>query len=187
MKYKFVFDIHEGSTMQIAKCSDFKWDQADIIYGADNIDMTNCKKSMVNHYQELIYKLKNILGDRFLTGNHCAQRDSDRLYKIPNTRVGVMHGDLIFWGKEKSQKYRNKKHGAGFLKRGLWVNALEALENGYDRKVNDDDLERFHALCLIYDVDRIIVGHLHPKRQIDIFYKGKHLTICQRGLTELEV
>lgn len=188
MKYTFIFDEHEGSTNGLElDHRPFNYLNPFLIYGGDNIDLVNCKKKDVKAYQVMIRVLKEKMGDRYLFGNHEAQGDSDRMYKIPNTRIGVMHGDLIMWGKEKSEKYRKKKHGAGFLKRGLWVNAVEAFENGYNRKVNNDDLERFYSQCIQNDVDRIIIGHMHPDKQIEIIYKRKHLTICKRGLTELEL
>ena len=187
MKWRILFDAHQGSTMQIDRCSDYLWTQKDLIYGGDNIDLVNSRKYQIPYFQSEINRIKALLGDRFITGNHEAQRDSDCIYIIPNTRTGVMHGDYIFWGKEKSDKYRQKKHGAGFLKRFFWVNALEAFENGYDRKVTTEDLERFYEYCIRKNVDRIIVGHRHPSEHLEIDYKGKRLTVCKRGLTELEI
>lgn len=187
MKYKFLFDKHAGSTNSIELGKSLDLNDPLLIYGGDNFDMTNCRKDQVKFFQSEIDRCKQMLGDRFISGNHEAQKDSDRIYIIPNTRTGVMHGDYIFWGKEKSDKYRQKKHGAGFLKRGLWVNALEAFENGYNRKVTTEDLERFYQYCVKKNVDRIIVGHLHPNEHLEIDYKGKRLTVCRRGLTELEL
>lgn len=185
MKMKFVCDLHIGSTNEKKVTYDLS-DKKLMLIG-DIFDMTNCKKSEVKKYQNLIDNTKAVLKERYLFGNHEAQRDYDRLYKIPGTRTGVMHGDYIFWGAEKSQNYREKSHGAGFLKRLLWVNALEAFENGYDRKIKTDDLDRFNTMCIKYDVDRVIVGHLHCKKRIDITYKGKLLTVLPRGMTELEI
>lgn len=186
--YNFLFDLHSFSTNAISTNGVTVYlNDPYTICGGDNFDIVNCKKSDVKKVQGYIDAWKEAMGDRYIFGNHEAQRDNDRMYKIRGTRVGVMHGDLIMWGKKKSEKYRRKDHGAGFLKRGLWVNALEAFENGYNRKVNDEDLERFYEQCILHDVDRIIIGHMHPEKQIDIIYKGKHLTICKRGLTVIEL
>lgn len=152
----------------------------------DNFDLTNCKKKEVRAVQRELDKLKEKYGDRFITGNHEAQRDTDRLVII-KPGIAVMHGDDIFWGREKSVKYRRKDHGAGFLKRGLWVNALEAFEAGYDRKISKEDIERFIAICKHYGVHTIIVGHLHPAKQIILKQDGFTLICLKRGVTTLSL
>lgn len=187
MKYKFLYDTHQGSTNSVDVGHSLDLKDPFLIYGGDNFDLTNCKKDQVKFFQSEINRIKSVIGDRFISGNHEAQRDSDKLYIIPGTRTGVMHGDYIFWGKEKSDKYRMKKRGAGFLKRLFWVNALEAFENGYNRKISTEDLDRFYEYCIRKNVDRLVVGHLHPDKHLEIDYKGKRLTVCKRGLTELDL
>lgn len=189
IKWTLVFDWHEGSTMALKEplMTAINWFDKNIIYGGDNIDLTGCKNKLVPMYRKVLVYLQKLLGDRLITGNHCAQKDKDRMYVIPGTRVAVMHGDAIFWGEEKSQKFRQKEHGAGVLKRFFWTNSLEALENGYDRKISNEDLERFYAMCIKYDVDEIYIGHLHCRTQIDAIYKGKTLHVCKRGITEIYV
>lgn len=185
MKWAFAYDLHRGSTNEVSL--NLNLDDPRLIFGGDIYDLTNTKKSDLENQRAKMKRAKAALGPRYLYGNHEAQRDMDVLWIIPGTRTGVMHGDLIFWGDDKSEAYRRKSHGAGFLKRGIWANALEAFENGYDRKVKTDDLERFYRLAVHWNVDRIIVGHMHPSKHLEIDYKGKRLTVCKRGLTELEI
>lgn len=183
--YTFISDLHEGAPNELQGYAYPYQPQNDKeYYVGDNIDMTNCKKSKVKFYQDKLNKLKQFYGDRLITGNHEAQRDTDRLVII-KPGIAVMHGDDIFWGRNKSAEYRQKDHGAGFLKRGLWVNALEAIEQGYDRKVSDQDLNRFSAICDTFGVHTIIVGHLHPTKQLDIDHNGKKLIVLKRGITTL--
>ena len=182
-----IHDVHEGSPMEMKfKHNTYNPANENEYYNGDNIDMTNCKKKMVGHCQAKINELRKLYGRRFITGNHEAQRDADLLVIIPRTDVGIMHGDFIFWGAEKSMKYRRKDHGAGFLKRGLWVNALEAFENDYDRPVKQEHLDRANLICSSKNLSRLIVGHKHPSKQGD--YKlvcGATLTTLPRGINKL--
>ena len=186
MKFKFINDLHLYAPNAILDESVFSPSNSREFYLGDNYDLANCKKSDVKEVQDKVTRLKRLYGGRFISGNHERQSDSDSLVKI-NNDVAVMHGDLIFWGEEKSKDYRSKPHGAGFLKRGLWVNALEAIENGYNRKVSSEDRGRFSAMAVSYKVKRIIVGHLHPSEQLDINVDGCLLTVLKRGVTELEL
>lgn len=187
MTYYFVYDLHLGAPNQLEGRYVIDWADERMIYGGDNLDLANCLKKHSNSLQFAVDQAKKFAGWRFKSGNHERQKDFDYLTKIPNSRVGYMHGDLIFWGWEKSKAYRAKDHGAGFLKRTFWVNALDALENGYDRKISSEDLDRFYDIAVANDVDEIIVGHLHPKQILRVNYKGKILTVCPRGITALEI
>lgn len=186
MKFKFINDLHLYAPNSILDESVFSPSNSREFYLGDNYDLANCKKSEVKEVQEKVTKLKRLYGGRFISGNHERQNDQDKFVLVTES-VYTMHGDLIFWGGQKSQDYRSKPHGAGFLKRGVWVNALEAFENGYDRKVNDTDLSRFIDLAVKIDAKRIIVGHLHPSKQLDIECNGRLLTVLKRGVTELEL
>lgn len=186
MKFKFINDLHLYAPNAILDESVFSPSNSREFYLGDNYDLANCKKSDVKEVQDKVTRLKRLYGGRFISGNHERQSDSDSFAKI-NNDVAVMHGDHIFWGEEKSKDYRSKPHGAGFLKRGLWVNALEAIENGYDRKISDKDLDRFFDFAMKINVKRIIVGHLHPSKQLDVECSGRVLTVLKRGATELEL
>ena len=184
--YTFVNDLHIFAPNELKiKGDQFNPQLPREYYIGDNLDLINCKKKDVPKVQELIDFLREKYGKRFITGNHEAQRDMDKLIII-KPGVAVMHGDLIFWGADKSERYRRKDHGAGFLKRGLWVNALESLEAGYDRKISKEDLIRFDYLCEKYSVHTIIVGHLHPEKTITtISPQGNKLIALKRGVNDL--
>lgn len=181
-------DIHEGSTMELkfAKSPYYPRDP-DEYYIGDNIDLVNCKKKYVDMYTRKLNDLKAAYGRRFITGNHEAQSDEDQLVVVEGTNTGLMHGDFIFWGSEKSIKYRQKDHGAGFLKRGLWVNALEAFENGYDRPITSEDLARAEWIARDKKLDRLIVGHKHPgKRQVYKLLNGAtEFIVLPRGINQV--
>lgn len=182
--FKFVNDLHLHAPNALDINNPFNPSNPREYYIGDNLDMTNCKKKDVQKVQREINFWRDLYGYRFITGNHEAQRDSDTLVVVKQG-VGVMHGDDIFWGREKSLQYRRKEHGAGFLKRSLWVNALEAFENGYDRKVSEEDLVRFDSLCKHHGVPTIIVGHMHPKETFEINRNGNKLIVLKRGVNEL--
>ena len=183
--YTFVNDGHEYAPNQLKGFKNpYNPRDKREYYIGDNLDLINCKKKDVPKLQARLNELRAQYGDRFITGNHEAQRDRDRLVII-KPGIAVMHGDLIFWGIEKSERYRMKDHGAGFLKRALWVNALEAVEAGYDRKISETDLIRFDAICKQYGVHTIIVGHLHPGSTIDIKRGGNRLIALKRGVNQV--
>lgn len=185
MIYTFINDLHIYAPNELEGYRNcFNPSDENEFFLGDNFDLINCKKKEVKNVQREIDKLKEKYGKKFITGNHEAQRDTDSLV-IVKPGIAAMHGDDIFWGREKSVKYRQKDRGAGFLKRGLWVNALEAFEQGYDRKVSDEDLKRFDSVATANGVHTIIVGHLHPKDQLNINYNNKRLVVLKRGITTL--
>ena len=184
--YTFVNDLHIFAPNELKiKGDQFNPQLPREYYIGDNLDLINCKKKDVPKVQALIDFLREKYGKRFITGNHEAQRDMDKLIII-KPGVAVMHGDLIFWGIEKSEKYRKKDHGAGFLKRFFWVNALETVEAGYNRKISKEDIDRFDEICKVHGVHTIIVGHLHPEKTITtISPQGNKLIALKRGVNDL--
>lgn len=186
----FHTDVHIGATNQLGGFSEKNLDPSnenEWVLG-DVFDLTNCKKKDVKKIQEQLDHFRKLYGRRFITGNHEAQKDSDQFQWIDQSRgIAAMHGDFIFWGQEKSLKYRFKDHGAGFLKRLLWVNAVEAIEKGYDRQVNGDDLKRFSGYCKASEIKVLIVGHMHPKKTIKIYHDGLVLIVLKRGTTMLDL
>ena len=95
-RFRFINDSHEGAPNQLEGFDNpyNPYDESEYYLG-DNIDLTNCKKKHVAVLQERINNLRVLYGDRFITGNHEAQRDRDRLVII-KPGIAVMHGDLIF-------------------------------------------------------------------------------------------
>jgi len=184
--YTFVNDLHIFAPNELKiKGDQFNPQLPREYYIGDNLDLINCKKKHVAVLQERINNLRVLYGDRFITGNHEAQRDRDRLVII-KPGIAVMHGDLIFWGADKSERYRRKDHGAGFLKRFFWVNALETVEAGYNRKISKEDIDRFDEICKVHGVHTIIVGHLHPEKTITtISPQGNKLIALKRGVNDL--
>lgn len=183
---RFITDLHIGAKNQILSIAELTPSDLNEYLLGDIFDLINCKKSDVKFLQDLIEHYKIIYRTRYILGNHEAQRDKDSFLYL-NDDTGAMHGDHIFWGEDKSVKYRMKDHGAGVLKRNLWVPALEAIENGYDRKISDTDIDRFKLVCKEKNVKRIIVGHMHPTEQRNIVTEGLTLTVLKRGTTELEL
>lgn len=154
----------------------------------DVYDLVNTKKSLVEAAEAEFKKMRALYGRRYITGNHEAQGDYDHFEWVDEEkRIAVMHGDYIFWGNEKSMKYRRKSHGAGFLKRLLWVNAVEAFEAGYDRQLKEDDLDRFVKFCKLNQIKTLIVGHLHPSKPIDFMRDGRRLIVLKRGTTMIDL
>lgn len=186
----FHTDTHIGATNQLPGFSEKDLDPSnenEWVLG-DVFDLTNCKKKEVKLLQGRLDHFRKLYGKRYITGNHEAQKDADLFQWIDQSKgVAAMHGDFIFWGLEKSFKYRNKDHGAGLLKRLLWVNAIEAIEKGYDRQVNSDDLNRFSGYCKSNGIKVLIVGHMHPKKTLKIYHGDLVLIVLKRGTSALDI
>lgn len=183
----FWFDCHVGADNSIPYDPDYR---KITVAGGDIFCRANIKESYVPTQTSRIELEVERLGDMFLFGNHEKWRDKDVMKKL-TPAVGVMHGDKIFWGDAKSEKYRNGKLGSGFLKRKVWTNALESIENGYDRKVNEEDLNRAFSVASQYGVRVLIVGHLHPRKTLiyDVVHAEKRirLIVLKRGLTTINL
>jgi len=183
-------DLHEYAENKLKNSKKIDFDDPETWLWGDIYDMANVKKSLARECQNSIDRARFYLKHRYLFGNHERQADSDQFVRISD-RVGAMHGDFIFLGNKRSIEYRAGEHGAGFLKRKLWVNLLEAAEHGYDRETSTEDLYRAEQICLKYGVDTLIVAHKHPKKMQTTHFVGykKEITliVLPRGYTLLEI
>ena len=211
MRFRVINDLHLGAPNALFKTKEhaniFTPESNVEIYLGDNFDLANCSKDDVLYIRSLIIGYKEKYGARFITGNHERQRDEETersgyMYRgYHNDKpylIHFQHGDFVFWGQEKSKAYRAKEWGAGFLKRGLWVNFLEALEQGYDRKLNGVDLFRaklalLHASKIAaFDTSSfskafLVVGHLHPKKNLFIeLGSNTYLLVLKRGVNDID-
>jgi len=184
----FVADLHRGAKNEL-HC-DYDLSDKNLYIVGDVYCMANIPKSEVKKQQNNIDRERNILKNRYITGNHERQRDQDRVEKI-NSQVGVMHGDYIMWGHNRSVEYRSGKHGLGSLmyklKGTLWVNTLEAIEHGYERELNKNDLERALGVCRHNALKVVIIGHGHFPELVRQNYKGIKVIGLPRGKTQLSM
>lgn len=162
-----------------------------VFLNGDDLDRTNCKKSELNSLEYLFesYIWHNCNG--FNTGNHYAGKDYDELktYIINGKRVGFIHGDRVSWGLEKSTKYRNKDHGAGWFKRNIIVNAIEGAELLIDR-TRSNKLYRNIELFVnteAKDCDIVFMSHLHPRKTIEHQVGKTKVYILRRGFSTYDI
>lgn len=185
-KKKFWTDVHEGAKNEISLMLPENPDE-DTYFLGDIFDLSNCKKSDVKYYQGQINAYRQKMGQRYRLGNHERQRDRDILLHI-GYGVGIMHGDEISWGAKRSMNYRSGEHGAGFFKRVMFTEAREIVEQGWERELSEEDLQRADDLMAMAGCHTVIIGHCHPRKQR--VYKtpnGRKLIVLKRGLTELDI
>lgn len=200
MKIRFYNDVHLGANNALMTMQEFIEDVIEnwydkpkdllLVYLGDNADFANCKKSYIEKLNKFFKDIKKHF-DLFATGNHECQGDSDDELNFVdlNGKIYVfLHSDSLSWGKEKSDKYRAKKHGAGWFKRNIWVNALESAELLIDRtnsKKLKKNIETF-ILSKRYKIDYLFLAHFHPRENICLQILGTKVILLKRGIQTID-
>ena len=183
MKYIVASDIHYFGA------DPFKTEksipQGAILLG-DIVDLKNCDYNKLQSATTYYNRLKELMGDRYVTGNHEAQSDIEKPYVING--IAFFHGDSICYGMEESILQRSKKHGAGVIER--WFK--KKFSQG--RKLNDfteNDLSKYvlglRRAFFDYKVHTIVMGHIHPNKLIDAKLPFGRVIVVPRGITEIEI
>lgn len=179
MKYTFVTDTHWYAPNEI----DVKIFNDDILLG-DIFDLKNCKKSDVE-----IVKKRILATDRhYLKDNHDAidGKVSDPEL-IPNTEIAICGGSQIFWDEDRLHDYTNKEHGAGFLKRQIWVRMLMIASRFVSDKISDKAMDRAVKIAKGLGAKVVVCGHKHPNKVLTRIQNGVTLYVLPRGKTTLDL
>lgn len=187
MKLRIYCDIHLYSPM------DLKIPITDLeksIFIGDNVDLANCKKK--DHERAMItYNHLKIHSKHWIDGNHERMRENNdyiKMYENKNMdHIMLVHGDFEAWGIDRAQKYRLKKHCAGWFKRNLWVRALKNFEKIGKHKPSKKMIKNLVAHAKFLNCKTIICGHKHPKDTYDYMHDGVRVIVLKRGLTEIDV
>ncbi len=180
MKFKVYNDIHFFAPHALNVNLETS---ANVILNGDIVDLASCKKKEVGKAKNYIEKLRGIYGLRYVSGNH----ELD-FWNKSYSKDGVVftHGDYIFWGKEKADKFRSKAPGAGWLKRHIGIPIVNAVRP----KQAELTVEEIH-LCIsemkIYCDNTIVLGHKHFDKIIDIKVNKHRIIVLPRGVHEIEV
>lgn len=150
----------------------------------DNIDVSREKKSKVNNAREEESVLVDLYGNSYFTGNHSRAKDVDDYRPINHFRhIACGHGDSIFKGFEWSHEYRNGEAGAGFLKRKIWTNFLEGVQQNWGGSLDNAELENAYQIAKYIGSRVLLIGHGHPVDHLQYDYKNIHVECFQRGRT----
>lgn len=190
MKLITINDCHIGGPHQIHSHDEIlytlNYAQYPVAYLGDNYDVANCKRDEVwkiISQKKLIYT-KMRQQDVFCRGNHglnCIHAPDSHF------KDGILfeHGDYLFWGNERADKFRSQKPGAGWFKRNLITRPLDSLRWLKDPHLNDTAKRYIDALPST--IHTIICGHRHPTGNIVEKYNGRSVLILKRGIQTIDL
>ena len=171
--FDFLFDQHVGSTNATMTPGQIRIRASErigfTIFGGDNTELRNSKFKDLAKQIELDKYIAEIVGLLKLPGNHDGDQKSMRWcirIRVVNERGEVIKVYLVVHGDwesnpERYYKHRGEPMGAGFLKRGLWVNALEFAESFKPNQFSPDVLNRCLQTLVEGNGDALIMGHKH--------------------------
>ncbi len=165
-------DLHFGAAKPDHKKYDIKNLKfgPNVIYNGDIYDFYGMKKSELPYWNAEYLKFVNKCretGTTYIGGNHEVCKNRYRQSWFVTSTTIVTHGDLVFWKKKKSDKWRNKTElGASnwkrkliYLKNLLWTRSLVKEKKAI--------VAAKWALKRDICYKRIIVGYTYtPKMQI---------------------
>lgn len=181
MKLKIFSDIHEFSSYEIP----VKWEYGqDCFYLGDNVDLRGCSMEDVPKAIIRRNRLREAFRGRYVSGNH--ELETTDLW-IKKGKVLLAHGDYIFWRKKHATRYRNKVAGASWLYR-----IYAKMVYGFFGKFMCAPFPSFFKkkavrVAKAAGCNIIILGHWHPPKVVDIFYKGVRIVVVPRGKTEVNI
>lgn len=136
-----------------------------VVWNGDIFDLANCKKEDVEMLKQWAkdWRHEANLFENFYynTGNHerLDTRFDHTIVEHDGLKYFITHSDKQA-NEKKYAKYRNKKHGAGWLKRKLWVPMLDWVEN-WKRVPSEKMLHRCAHEAWNHGCDVFIGGHIH--------------------------
>lgn len=184
-KIRIASDLHIGAPNQIGTSDDlFDFMEGENCFSlGDNFDMANVAKSEILELRYKCHTFLNSYYDSSIVGNHERSGIEDEVIFLNNDTI-LCHGDYVSWNPSKAIEYRSKPHGAGPFKRNILVPIIESAERFIDR-TGDGVIKRASQFAKSLGMRTIIMGHLHPRDQIDVVHRGIRVVIVKRGFTEI--
>ena len=152
----------------------------------DNVDMTNCHKKDI----QKALKTRASLQERalgYIDGNHEAYSKGNNHIWVRGYTYMMVHGDFEAWGAKRATKYRNKSHGAGWIKRQIWVRLLKFFESIWPVKPSKKMINNMVALAEKKGATVIIAGHKHPRKTYNKVHKNIRIIVLKRGYNEVHL
>ena len=163
-----------------------------VIYHGDIFDLANCEKKRVaevRRHQAEFMKHGEDAGAVFIHGNHCLLdiEDGHYVFQGDHGKVLCLHGDYQARGAEWARRYRSREPGTSWFKRTFWVNALEAIEQGWGPKPSKELVTNCVAEAKKAGCYAVVIGHCHFKKLYFITQDGVLFVGLPRGRTELNL
>lgn len=154
-----------------------------VFFIGDIVDMRNARKKDLAY----AYQLLQLLAEKFhfVRGNHCLNLVNAPDFMIIDTLL-LTHGDIPSFGKERSDKFRSQKPGAGWFKRNIISRPLDALRHLVAVRPNESMLRWVTDMKKQYpQVTHMVCGHSHPDKPVFFEVSGVKCVILPRGVTDI--
>lgn len=151
----------------------------------DIVDFKNCRKKDLDEAISYYDRLKFIFEDKMIDGNHEISKGDHYLTveTLEGKTVGFTHGHRIFWSTEKVIDWENRPvKGIGAFKEFKLTVAHE-LRTLFktSKSLSKSNQNKCLEYMKNYNLDVLLLGHIHPKKLIDIEIEGKRVVVCERG------
>lgn len=151
----------------------------------DIIDVGNCHRSEIVNVVEQARRLKDWYGERYIAGNHERGVTGSQSYlQVRDTLLA--HGDIEWWGIEKSKANKNSYRGLGPLEYKSRA-ILDDMRHWRQPSFSNEFLERVSEVCYKTGTTQYICGHKHPREKMQTEYKGIRIQVLPRGRNTVEV
>ena len=163
-----------------------------VVLNGDVVDIANCKykdlPSAAQTFMLLRDKVKSREASFVVRGNHECNVTQDPDALLVGDSILITHGDIPMWGKDRSEKFRSQKRGAGFLKRQLVSRMIDGLRRYWTVRPNDRVIEYVAEQKKFYpNLKYVIMGHSHPPKEIWFQVAGVSCCILPRGVNDLNL
>ena len=155
----------------------------DCYYLGDIVDLRTCLKTEVFSAQDLHASILKMAGKNYVSGNH--ELCFDNLF-IVKDGIYMTHGDYLSWGEKRASSYRKQSFGSGPVSR-FFKRLVSVVRETLPVRLSKPLCERAWAEAKTYGCDKVVIGHLHPKKIIKKVYKGVIIYALPRGKTTLPI
>lgn len=157
-----------------------------VILNGDIVDIANCKYEDLGSAYTFLTWLQNHVEFK-VRGNHECNSVSWPDELMVGKLILIAHGDISMWGIERSDKFRNQKHGAGSFKRAL-SSVLDGLRHYWAVRPNDSLIQWVKDAKKRYpELKYCIFGHSHPNQIIEFEVDGVKAMILPRGVNDINL
>jgi len=164
------------------------------VYAGDIVDLYSCKPEELPTAYSRITELKNLLGDRYIYGNH-ELNPAEAYDNYVDEGIYFCHGHMQMM--VDPMGFMKSKPGASDFKR-FWIKMGEYLRKFLNVPITDDQAKKFLAVAKIAKCHTVVCGHHHPKKpsikdfdyngekvRIIILPRGKHQVVNDNGVVKI--
>ena len=145
----------------------------------DTFEIKNCDPKDLNNLLIRQANFQQLFHGRYVTGNHSVDKGKG-IKQIIIGDILFIHGDYIFMGQEKAEKFRNEQGGQG-------SGIIQKIGSKFHGKVSKKEAKQLAEYAKSFGVSTIVTGHVHVKSVFDKVIDGIRVINCPRGRTEINI